>query len=158
MGWRIGKFPVISQLNVMTNPAHIEDTKKAFKEKFGDDGATYELGSLCMEWDKGDVDAEIPDPPWANDADNPWNREDASDWRAHCLVDLGNENQGSVDNGPASGKSVKEDLEDWIKDAILNGKHIKYKYKKKEISTEWRADKKIISANRIRIIVRGPGF
>jgi hypothetical protein len=160
MGWRTGKFPVFSQLNLLTNQRHIDATHDFFVQAYGADGAGYKLGDLCMNWDQEDPITNVPPPPWEEDRDNPWNRDDASDWYAHCQVELDNLNTGSVDGGAPSGQSVRADLEDWIKDAIINKKSIKYKYKTRPGYTVWRADLEVhpVDPNRLRIIVRGPGF
>lgn len=161
MGWRHGKFPVLSQLNVLTNPANIANTKAFFQLKYeGGPQTTYTLGSLCMDWEVANEGLGIPAPPWEGDQDNPWNHHDASDWRAHCLVDLDQPNAGEADGAGPSGLTVRQDLEAWIRDAILNEKHIKYKYKPKLNWTVWRADKQTLPApsNRVNITVQGPGF
>jgi hypothetical protein len=158
MGWRRGRFPVLSQLNTLTTKGSIEDTKVFFTAKYGADGAGYELGSLCMDWREEDPVAGIPGPPWEDDEDNRWNREDASDWRAHCLVDLDAPNPGGADGVTPSGNTVKADLEAWITDAILGEKAIKYRYKPVPGSATWRADLTTISGKRVRVVVSGPGF
>jgi len=53
MGWAKGRFPVLSQLNVITNPAHIDDTYDFFTGQYGPDGSGYQVGSLAYDWAPG---------------------------------------------------------------------------------------------------------
>jgi len=75
MGWGGGKFPVISQLNVLTAPGRIQDTQQFFIGKYGLQGENYHLGDLCFDWEA----AIVPAPPWAEDEDNPRKDADARD-------------------------------------------------------------------------------
>src|SRR5215203_1730960 len=119
MGWRGGKFPVLSQLNVLTNPSRIQDTQTYFRNKYGNQGQNYNLGDLCFDWDE----KQTPPPPWAEDEDNPHNPADATAWKDHCQKDLNVKNTGIGAQG-----TVRDDLTNWIRTAILNGQHIKYRY------------------------------
>jgi len=147
MGWHGGKFPVLAHLNVLTNPSRIRDTQMFFMTKYGVDGTNYQLGDLCFDWDS----AQTPPPPWNEDEDNPYDLQNARDWQRHCRHDLNDPNTGVGAVG-----TVREDLTNWIRSAILNGDHIKYKYKRIP-GNRWKADLQPTPTH-VRITVYGPGF
>jgi len=155
MGWAKGRFPVLSQLNVITNPAHIDDTYDFFIKQYGEDGDRYQVGNLAYDWAPG---GKGTPPPGEEDEDNPWNKGDADEWRSHCQKSLKMTNQGLDHDGKSTGGTVEDDLKSWIVEAILNKQQIVYRYRRS--GTEgagWQADREQKSG-RWYITVSGPGF
>jgi hypothetical protein len=156
MGWAKGRFPVLSQLNVITNPANIDDTYDFFTGQYGPDGSGYQVGSLASDWAAGGKGT--PPPSWEEDEDNPWNKGDADEWRAHCQKSLKMTNQGLDHDGKSTGGTVEDDLRTWIVDAILKKQQIVYRYRRnKSAGADWQADREQKNG-RWYITVSGPGF
>ena len=155
MGWGQGKFPIFTQLNILTNAGHIEATREFFVSHYGEDGLKYTVGDLCHDWTMG--------PPWGVLADAPaHNAADANDWQDHCRTDLAVKNDGVDFDGKTTGNTVADDLTKWIRDAILSKERIIYKFHRDdEIPNKWKADRRQNDANKQvvwRITVSGPGF
>lgn len=156
MGWDSGRFPVFSQLNIITSPAHIEDTYKFFTETYGPDGDTYTVGCLARDWRPNGNGT--PEPPWQHDEDNPWKEGDANEWFAHCQEALKQVNQGLDHDGTMAEGTVEEVLRRWIIHAITKKEQIVYRYRRDQTADAgWQADRKQASG-RWYITVTGPGF
>ena len=153
MGWGRGRFPVLSQLNVITNPGHIDDTYDFFVNAYGTTGAKYTVGDLAHDWRTGST----PPPPWEADEDNLWQQGDAQNWQRHCQKDLNIANAGQ-NQGTPSTNTVEQDLTKWICEAILAKEHILYRYRRDStLKPSWKADR-IKKEGRWHITVTGPGF
>ncbi len=139
MGWGNKRYPVFTQLNILTVRSNADDTATFFQGQYPSPG-DYSLGKLCHDW-RGTMHGVSP--PWEDDSDNPWNRQDAEDWLAHCQ---------------ALPKNMRADLEKWIVEAIQNHQQIVYKFKPNK---QWTATRSQTGtgANLIwHIVVKGPGF
>jgi len=158
MGWARGRFPVLAQLNMLTTPGQINDTKAFFLSRYRHPGNTtlpaYKLGDICADWRGPSGSTTLADPPWEDDRDNPWSKPDAEDWRHHCQTDLNVPNTGS---GGTAGNTVYDDLTDWITTALTAATPPRLKYKYRRGGTTWKADI-IKSSTMWKITVTGPGF
>jgi len=156
MGWDRGRFPVFSQLNIITSPAHIEDTYEFFTQTYGERGEKYAIGCLARDWRPDGKGA--PEPPWQDDEDNPWNPDDANEWFEHCQNALKQDNQGLDHDGKTAEGTVEEVLRNWIIQAITGKEQIVYRYRRdKTANADWKADREQKNG-RWHITVTGPGF
>ncbi len=153
MGWG-DKFPIFTQLNQITSPGNIGETHTYFTDTYGLDGASYTVGDLCYDWPPGSA----PNPPWENDQQDPWNRPDVDDWKQHCQTDLNIANAGH-DQGNPSSNTVKEDLTNWIRVAILAQEQIIYRFRlDRTLNPPWKADRDRHGKGPWQITVAGPGW
>lgn len=155
MGWGQGKFPIFTQLNVLTNSGHIDDTHAFFVATYGSNGKNYTVGDLCYDWRP----ASKPTPPWQKTPPG-WDATEAGEWKVHCQgSDLSVANAGSDHTGSKTGNSVAEDLTNWIREAILAKERIIYKFHRDdELDPPWKADRIRAGDKRWRITVTGPGW
>lgn len=153
MGWA-DRFPIFTQLNLITNPGNIKDTHTFFTGKYGPTGAGYTVGDLCYDWEPGST----PNPPWEKEKQNPWWKPDVDGWKDHCQNDLKIGNAGH-DQGNPSTTTVEKDLTNWIRDAILAKEHITYKFKRdRALNPPWKADRERHGKGPWQITVTGPGW
>jgi len=152
MGWGQGVFPIFTQLNVLTNANHIDDTNTFFVNTYGKDGKGYTVGDLCYDWEP----TKAPSPPWPTVPPN-WDAATASEWKNHCQNDLNVPNVGLDHDGSETGNTVKEDVTNWIREAILAKQRIIYQFLRDD-DGGWKADRWKAGENRWRIRVTGPGF
>lgn len=165
MGWRRGRFPHFAHLNLLCTRRHLDDTVEFFKQTFGPMGEKYELGRLCEEYYPNN--ATNRQPPWEDDEDTPHDANHAEDWRNHCQRDLNIVNKGSsqAKDGkwqPPTGNTVRKDLENWIKEALLSEPPDAIRYRFQKEGSVFRAKRRwVIKPNGReywKIKVKGPGF
>ena len=155
MGWGRGKFPHFDQLNVLSNPRNMPNTQQFFIATYGRDGMgtdegtkPYKVGDLCYDWD----DTKTPDSPWKGAPADPYHGAEANEWKIHCQGDL------QVPNH-STGNTVEEDLTNWIRDAILAGDRIFYKFHRDdEVPDTWMAERRRRGRDMWVITVTGPGW
>ena len=85
-----------------------------------------------------------------------WDEASAAEWKMHCQTDLKNENKDIY--GHDTQQSVQDALTEWIRDAILAGDRIFYKYHRDDEVPNWRAEIKRRRKKMWVITVTGPGF